>query len=67
MSDDPGHRMLTDAKRALVGFLIAVATMTLPIGIVFTDAHLTKHNKNVKINNNGTNSSTNPASSVAFI
>ena len=52
MTDDPGgHSMLTDVRCALVGFLIAVTTMTLPVGLVFMDAHLTKNVETVKINN----------------
>jgi len=52
MTDDSGgHSMLTDVRYALVGFLIAVTTMTLPIGLVFMDAHLTNAEQNVKINN----------------
>ena len=52
MSDDPGgHSTLTDVRYALVGFLIAVTTMTLPVGLVFMDAHLTNAEQNVKINN----------------
>ena len=52
MTDDPGgHSLLTDARIVFVGFLIAVTTMTLPIGLVFMDAHLTNAEQNVKINN----------------
>lgn len=51
MTDDSGgHSMLTDVRCAFVGFLIAVTTITLPLGIVFMDAHLTKPVENVKIN-----------------
>jgi hypothetical protein len=53
MTDDSGgHSMLTDVRCAFVGFLIAVTTITLPIGIVFMDAHLTNAVENVKINMN---------------
>ena len=53
MTDDPGgHSLLTDARTVFVGFLIAVTTMTLPIGLVFMDAHLTNNVETVKINNN---------------
>ena len=52
MTDDPGgHSMLTDVRCALVGFLIAVTTITLPLSLVFMDAHLTNAEQNVKINN----------------
>ncbi len=49
MTDDPGgHSMLTGVKTALVGFLIATATITVPLGAVFTD--FTNPERTVKIN-----------------
>jgi len=40
--------MLTGVKTALVGFLIAVATITVPLGLLFDD--LTTSERTVKIN-----------------
>jgi hypothetical protein len=49
MTDDPGgHSMLTGVRTALVGFLIAMATITVPFGAVFTD--FTNPERTVKIN-----------------
>ena len=51
MTDDPGgHSMLTIAKTAAVGFVIAVATITVPFAVVFGE-HLTNSERTVKINN----------------
>jgi hypothetical protein len=49
MTDDSGgHSMLTGVRTALVGFLIAMTTITVPLGVVFTD--LTNPERTVKIN-----------------
>ena len=40
--------MLTGAKTALVGFLIAMTTITVPFGVVLGD--LTNSERTVKIN-----------------
>ena len=51
MTDDPGgHSMLTIVKTAVVGFMIAVATITVPFAVVFGE-HFTNSEKTVKINN----------------